>query len=437
MALRPCKGTTDVATSRHFFINRAFGLLWSGQTISALGSHITSSGIPLIAILVLAAHPVQVGLLAALSALPSLFFSLFIGVWVDRLPRRPLLLLADLARALLLLSLPILALSGQLHMEQLYIVTVLLSACTLCFDTAYQAFLPQVVTRDQLVEGNSKLGTSSSLAEMSGPPLAGGLIQSLGAPLAVLFDALSFLVSALSIGLIRPHEIQPVTTAWKREAVWSEMHEGLSTLFGHPLLRKLAISTTIRTYFGGAFAALYTIYIVRELHIVPVLYGVLVALGGVGALIGSLTVPRLTQRFGAKRTLLSGTLLHGFLALLTPLARGPAPLVLALLGISQLIGDIGFELYAINEISLRQGSIPDHVQGRVGAVMGFLVSGIAPLGTVLAGIVSEYIGIRLTLLCGAGGMILIAVWLAFTLTSSREEMGQRQSDSLWEDARGR
>lgn len=420
MALRPLEESTDVADARHFFINRAFGLLWSGQTISTLGSHITGSGIPLIAILVLGAHPAQVGLLAALSALPSLFLGLFVGVWVDRLPRRPLMLLADLARALLLLSVPIAALSGLLHMEQLYIVTVLLSACTICFDTAYQAFLPQVVTREQLVEGNSKLGTSNSLAEMGGPPLAGGLIQSVGAPLAVLFDALSFLVSALSIGLIRPHEIQPVAPAEKREPVWCEIHEGLHTLFGHPLLRKLAVYTTVRTFFGGAFAALYAIYIVRELGMTPALYGVLVALGGAGALVGSLLVPRLTRRFGAKRTLLYGALLHSSLALLTPLAGGPALLMLAMLGISQLIGDIGFELYAINEVSLRQGSVPAHVQGRVSAVMGFLENGVAPLGTVLAGVVSEYMGIRLTLLCGVGGMLLIAAWLAFALTRRGE-----------------
>ncbi|MBV9230542.1 MAG: MFS transporter [Chloroflexi bacterium] len=420
MALRPCERTTDVVASHHFFINRAFGLLWSGQTISALGSHITGSGIPLIAILVLGAHPAQLGLLAALSALPGLLLGLFIGVWVDRLPRRSLLLLADLARALLLLSLPIAALGRLLHMEQLYIVTVLLSAFTVCFDTAYQAFLPQIVTSEQLVEGNSKLGTSSSLAEMGGPPLAGGLIQSIGAPLAVLFDALSFLVSAVSIGLIRSHEIQPGAPAEKREPVWREMHEGLQTLFGHPLLRTLAVHTTVRTFFGGAFAALYTIYIVRELSLAPAIYGMLVALGGFGALIGSLLVPRLTQRFGEKQTLLYGTLLHGLLALLTPLAAGPIPLLLAMLGISQLIGDIGFALCAINAISLRQSSIPAHVHGRVAAVMGFLVDGVAPLGAVLAGVVSESIGIRLTLLCGAGGMLLVAVWLMFALRKRRK-----------------
>lgn len=416
MPLRPLEESAEVAGARHFFINRAFGLLWSGQAVSTVGSHITGSGIPLIAILVLGAHPAQVGLLAALSSLPSLFLGLFVGVWVDRLPRRPLMLLADLVRALLLLSVPIAALSGLLHMEQLYIMTVLLSTCTICFDTAYQAFLPQLIMGEQLVEGNSKLGASNSLAEMTGPPLAGVLIQSIGAPLAVLVDALSFLVSALSIGLIRPHEIQPAAPAEKREPAWREIREGLHTLFGHPLLRKLAVYTTGRTFFGGTFAALYAIYIVRELRMTLALYGVLVALGGLGALIGSLLVTRLSRRFGAKRTLLSGALLHSSLALLTPLAGGPSLLLLAMLGISQLIGDSGFGLYAITEVSLRQSSVPVTVQGRVSAVMGFLENGVAPLGAVLAGVVSEYMGIRLTLLCGAGGMLLSAAWLAFALT---------------------
>jgi len=415
MALRPHRHITNVL--RRFLINRAFGLLWSGQTISVLGSHITGSAIPLIAILVLGARPIEVGLLAALSALPSLLFSLPIGVWVDRLPRRPLLMLADIVRALLLLSLPIASLPGQLQMPQLYLVAVLLSACTICFDMAYQAFLPQIVAYQELVEGNSKLGTSSSLAEIGGPPLAGGLIQLLGAPLAVLFDALSFLLSALSIGLIRVREVQSTEPPEKQGR--HALREGLHALFDDPLLRTLAIYTTIRTFFGGAFAALYTIYIVRELRIVPALYGTLVALGGVGALLGSLILPYLTRRFGSTRTLLCGAFLHSVLALLTPLAGGPTLLVLAILGISQLLGDVGFQLYAIHEISLRQGRVPLHLQGRVNALIGFLVSGIAPLGTLLAGIASEYIGIRFTILCGAGGMLLSTVWLLYALTRDR------------------
>jgi predicted MFS family arabinose efflux permease len=420
MAQRVRQDGADAPVKRRFFINCAFGLLWSGQTISAFGSHITGSGIPLIAILVLKADPAQVGALVALSALPSLLFSLPVGVWVDRLPRRRLMMLADLARAALLLSLPVAAVSGFLRMWQLYVVTILLSTCTLGFDTAYRAFLPLIVESDRIVEGNSKLGASASLAEIGGPPLAGGLFQAIGAPLAMLFDAISFLLSALSLGLIRSYEIQPVVQVRERAPLWKEMQEGLRALFGHALLRKLAVHTTVRTFFGGAFAALYTLYIVRELNFAPTIYGVLVGLGGVGALIGTFLVPRLTRRFGVIRTLTGGALIHGLLALLTPLASGPAQLILGMLGLAQLIGDIGFELYAIHEISLLQNSIAGHVQGRVNAALGLLVNGIAPLGTLIAGMASTFIGVRLTLLGGAGGMLLIATWLAFALARFSE-----------------
>jgi predicted MFS family arabinose efflux permease len=411
------------SAQKRFFLNRTFGLLWSGQTISEMGSHITDTAIPLIAILVLAARPDQVGLLAALSALPYLLFSLPIGIWVDRLPHRPLMLLSDIARAVLLLSLPIAALSGLLRLAQLYIITLLLSTCSICFETAYQAFLPQVVARAQLVEGNSKLGTSSALAEMGGPPLAGGLIQSIGGPLAVLFDAVSFLLSALCLGLIRPREIQPIARAAQRLPFWKELREGLHIVSAHPMLRTLAVYTTVRTFCGGAFAALYTIYIVRDLGIAPALYGVLVALGGAGALIGSLITPHVSRRLGAQRTLLAGALLHGLLALLTPLAGGPVPLLLGVLGISQLIGDIGFALYDIDAISLRQGSISSLAQGRASAVMSFLTGGIAPLGTLLAGIAAEFVGVRLTLLAGACGMLLAGAWLACSF--ARQNGGHR------------
>ncbi|HET8911228.1 MAG TPA: MFS transporter [Ktedonobacteraceae bacterium] len=414
LPVRSPKPPAPVARPR--LINRAFALLWGGQTISVLGSHITGSGIPLIAILLLKASPAEVGLLIALSAVPNLIFSLPIGVWIDRLPRRRLLIMTDLLRALLLLSLPIASLIGYLHMGQLYLVTLLLSTCTIGFDTAYQAFLPQIVASDQLVEGNSKLGTSASLAEMGGPPLAGVLIQTIGAPLAVLFDALSFLVSSASIWLIRPHEIQKIESIEDRSSFWREIHEGLRALSVQPLLRTLAIFTTLSTFFGGSFAALYTLYIVQELRIVPAFYGILVALGGLGALIGSLILPRITRHYGVKRVLGFGALLHGLLTLLTPLASGGTLLVLGTLGLSQLLGDIGFQLFALNELSLRQGLVDDHVQGRVNSVMGFLVGGIAPLGSLLAGVLSEYIGIRMTLFCGSVGMLLSAVWLLLVLT---------------------
>lgn len=415
MAFPTSQRLVEVPAKRRFLLNRAFRLFWSGQTVSVLGSHITGSGLPLMALLVLGATPLQVGLLAALGALPHLLGSLFMGVLVDRLPRRPLMLLADLVRALLLLSLPLAFLCGLLNITLIYLVTILLGICTICFDAASQAFLPQIIADDLLLEANSKMASSASLAEIGGPPLAGGLVQLIGAPLAVVFDALSFLVSALSIGLIRAHEIQPTPLTSEHASIWREIALGLHVLRKQSRLRKLACYATVQTFCGGAFAALYTIFVIRELGLAPVLYGVLVALGGVGALIGSLILPRLNRRWGMQRTLVSGTMLHGMLALATPCVSGPTLFVFAILGLSQLIGDIGYQLFAISEISLRQNSIPVQMQGRVNAVMIFLIGGIAPLGTLLASIVCLFIGVRLTLLCGASGMLLSALWLGFVL----------------------
>jgi MFS family permease len=325
------------------------------------------------------------------------------------------MLLADLVRALLLLCLPLAFLCGLLNITLIYLVTILLGICTICFDTASQAFLLQIIADDCLLEANSKMASSASLAEIGGPPLAGGLVQLIGAPLAVVFDALSFLLSALSIGLIRAHEIQHTPLTSEHSSVWREIALGLHVLREQALLYKLACYATVQTFCGGAFAALYTIFVVRELGLAPVLYGVLVALGGVGALIGSLILPWFNRRWGIQRTLVSGTILHGTLALVTPFVSGPILLVFAILGLSQLFGDIGYQLFAISEISLRQNCIPVQMQGRVNAVMIFLIGGVAPFGILLASIVCLFIGVRLTLLCGASGMLLSALGLGFVL----------------------
>ncbi|EFH81256.1 MFS transporter [Ktedonobacter racemifer] len=403
----------EAVVPRSFWLNRAFGLLWSGQTVSLLGSHITGSAIPFIAIMLLGATPLQVGLLSLFASLPTLLFSLPIGAWVDRLPRRPMLVLADMGRGLLLLSLPIAVLFGQISLFQLLLVAFLTSTLTICFDTAYQAFLPQVVRHAQLVEGNSKLGTSESLAEVAGPPLAGVLIQWLSAPLAVFFDALSFLFSALSIGLIHSGEIELVPVVEERASLWEDMRSGLRILFSYPLLRTLAIYDTLKAFCAGVFA-LYAIFVLRDLHLSPVLYGILIAVGGVSALIGSFLAPALIQRYGARRALLYGLIVDKLTALATPLAFGGPSLAFALLALAQM-GDIGYALFSINEISLRQQQIPAHQLGRVNAAINFLVNGIGPLGALLAGLLAEVIGVRYTLLCGVCAMMLNAAWLAVVL----------------------
>lgn len=401
-----------LSRTRRFLLHRHFALLWTGTTVSRFGSYITSIGLPIAALLFLHATPAQMGLLAALGALPGLFVGLFIGVWVDRLPRRPLLLAADVARALLLALVPLSAALGMLSLMELYIVAVLAGLLTVSFEVASLSFVPTLLQSDELLTGNSRLGTSDSLAEIAGPPMAGLLISLMTAPLAILLDALSFLFSALCVSQIRVSESRPASA--ERPHLWHEIREGLGVLWHNRLLRALAAYICTHNFFGGAFAALYLLYFVQLFGQRPFAYGILVAFGGLGALVGSFFAGQCARRFGSGRILVGSALLFGTLSFCTPLASGPLPLVFALMAFPQLVGDSGFAVYSINEISLRQTLVPEHLLGRVNACMHILSNSITPIGALLAGLLSEVIGVRLTLLVGCGGIFLSAGWLIFS-----------------------
>jgi len=395
---------------RRFFLHRYFALLWTGQTISRFGSYITEIGLPVAALFLLRATPAQMGLLAALGALPGLLLGLFIGVWVDRLPRRPILIAADLGRALLLGTLPLVAASGLLHLFWLYAVTVLVGLLTVCFEIASLAFLPALLAPEELPAGNGRLGISTSLAEIAGPPMAGLLLQLLSVPVAILLDVCSFLVSALCIGQIRVPEY-PQMAEGQRPQFWRELREGVDVLLRNPLLRAMAAYICTRDFSGGAFAALYLLYTVQLFGASPLAFGILVALGGLGALGGSFCASWCARRFGTGRTLICSAVLAGLLSFCTPLAAGTVSVVFALLAFAQLVGDTGFAIYAVNEISLRQTLVPAQLLGRVNSCMHILSTGVTPLGALLAGLLSEIIGVRLTLLVGAGGICLASAWL--------------------------
>jgi MFS family permease len=396
-----------------FFLNRHFALFWVGQTVSKFGSWITNSGLALTAVLVLHATTFQMGLLAALGAVPALLFGLLAGVWVDRLPRRSVLIMTDLGRALLLLSIPLAALFGILRLELMYGVALLVETLTVFFEIAHRSFLPTLVDREHIAAGNSKLETSSALAEIAGPSLAGILVQAISAPFAILFDALSFLFSALCIGMIRVQE-PSVLPIGEQQKVWRDVWEGLQVVWHDRRLRALATCIAMRNFFGGAFAALYTLYVVRELGMTPVVYGILVTMGGVGALLGSLVAARLTRRFGLGKILIGGLLIDACMTLLIPSAAEPWPLALVLLISAQLFGDCGAVLCSINEVSLRQMIVPDRFLGRVNASMHLLVAVLGPVGAMMAGLLSAYIGVRPTLFVGAGGILCSFAWLLFS-----------------------
>jgi MFS family permease len=391
--------------------NRDFVKLWLGKTISSFGSQISGTALPLLALLSLNASPAAMGLLGAMGTLPVLLVGLPAGVWVDRMRRRPILIGADIGRALLLLSIPLAAAFDQLTLLQLYIVAALAGVLTVFFEVADQSFLPSVIGRDELVEGNSKLGVSDSMAEISGPAIGGGLVQLVGAPLAVLVDAVSYVVSAVLIGGIRTPEVAPERPE-SPQSMRQEIGEGLRLALGDPRLRALTLSSATASFFGNFIGALYGFYIVRDLELSPLMFGVLIGSGGIGALVGAIVSGRVARRFGVGRTVLVAFLLAGGLQLFLPLA-GSLPKVVAagvLLG-TQVVGDVFWAIHRINEISLRQRLTPDRLLGRINASTQFLVMGMGPLGLLVGGVLGEVLGSQVTLAIAVAGMLSGAVWL--------------------------
>jgi hypothetical protein len=392
--------------------NSDFVKLWLGQTVSHFGSGITGIALPLTAVLVLAATPAQMGILGALDGVSVLVIGLLAGVWVDRVRRRPLLIATDLGRAFILSTIPLAALLGVLGIGQLYVVAALAGMLTVIFTVASSAYVPSLILHESLVEGNSKLGMSDALAEIGGPAVAGPLVQLLSAPFAILFDALSFLFSACCLGLIHMPEPHP-TTLEQRKSIWTDLIEGLRLVLKNPLLRSLAISAGTFSLFGNFVGALYALYVIRQIGAPPIFLGLLVATGGLSALLGAIMAERVVRRFGLGKTVGIGLFMYGATGLLIPLAGagGSVTLALFLLFLSQLLGDASVSIYFIAEVSLRQSLVPANLLGRTNASMQFLSQGVAPLGALLAGILGGMIGLRLTILIGVLGVMLAGTWL--------------------------
>jgi len=385
--------------------------LWLGQIVSEIGSHITREGLPLTAVIVLGAAPFPMGVLASLSGISTLVFGPIAGLWVDRHRRRPILVTADLGRAVVLATVPLAAAFGALHMRQLYVVAALTGILTVFFDVAYQSYLPSLVEREQVLEGNSKLAVGSSMAEIAGPGLTGMLVQLITAPIAILVDALSFLWSALMVWLIRKPEPIPAPRGDSR--MWHELAAGLRTVAGHPVQRAIARQAATGSFFIGFFLSLYVLYAIRYLRISPAVLGVVIAVGGAANMLGALLAWRLARRFGVGITLIWSMLLIGVAALIVPLAHGPVLIATVFLVAAQL-GDLGWPIYNINELTLRQAIAPKNMLGRVNAVMPMLMRGVFPVGSFCGGALASVIGVRPTLTLGALGFLSSSLWLIFS-----------------------
>ena len=406
--------------------DRDFMRLWIGQTISKFGSQIGSGALQFTAILVLQATPVQLGLLTAATTAPVLLIGLLAGVWVDRLRRRPILIVADVGRALLLGSIPLAALLGTLRIEQLYIVAALVSILTIFFDVAYQAHLPALVRREQLVEGNSKLGISGSVAVIAGPPLGGALVQLLSAPLAILVDAGSFLCSALALALIRKPEPAPAAPG-ERQHIWRDIAAGLDVALRTPLLRTLLGTSVLFSLAGGIIGSLYNLYALRELGLSPVAVGATVGVGGVAALAGAFGAERAARRFGVGAAICGGLVIGNSAQVLIVLAGGPPAVALTMMMLAQT-ADIALAVYFINELSLRQSITPERMLGRVGASASVMMALAEMIGALLGGGLGQAIGLRGAMAVGIGGLLLASLWILLSPIRTMRELPPQPLD---------
>jgi MFS family permease len=387
--------------------------LWAGQTISAFGSQITALALPLTAVLTLQATPAQMGMLRATHSVSGMTAVLFAGVLADRLRRRPILIGTDLGFAALAGSIPVAAFLGLLRIEQLYLVQIFSGVLAEFSVVTHMAFLPSLTERHQLVEANSKLQTTNSAASVAGPGLAGVLTQLITAPMAMIFDAISFLISALFIRLIRAPEPAPEPSA-NRRSVRAEIGEGLRFVFGNPTLRPLAESITTHFLFNGLIYSVFILYASRELKIDSALLGAIFAALGLGFFTGALAAARSARRYGVGPTMLGATFTTAVAALLIPVADGPIPVVAAMLATALFLQAFGIQVNGINLVSLRQSMTPAQFQGRMSGAFRFLNSIALTIGALLAGAFSEVIGLRATLVIGACGLFIPFLRLLFS-----------------------
>lgn len=395
------------------FAQRDFLRLWSAQATSAIGSRITRTALPVMAVLAVDSSPMGLGILAALAVGPSVLVSLACGGLVDRSRKRPILVTADLVRAVAILSLPIAAWTGLLTMAQLYAVAAVVGIGSALFQIADNAYLPTLLDKDLLVAGNSTIEATEAVAEIAGPSLAGALIQALTAPIAVLLDALAYVVSAVLLGSIRKPE-QPAAVE-EAPSVWRDIALGFSASWGHPQVRPILLATGAATFVNGTFATLYMLYLLKDLGLEVGTVGVIIAMGGVGSLFGALGSAPLARRLGLGRAMFLSLLVGEAACLLIPAAAGPTWLVLLLLTMHQLIGDGLGIAFHVQAVSLRQRVLPLEVLGRSNAAFQATTGALLPLGALVAGGLAGLVGVRPALWIGMGAaligpLLLLPLW---------------------------
>ena len=404
--------------SKNLWQNRDFLKLWSAQTTSVFGTQIASLAYPLTAILVLQASSFEIGILRAVGSASAFLVGFFVGVIVDRVSRKPLLIFADLGRAFLALLIPIAAFFGILRIELLYVITFFSGALNITAEVAAMAFLPFVVKRENLVEGNSKFATTESAATIAGPGILGVLVQILTAPVTIIIDAVSYIFSAFFIWQIKTPEVK-ISVRETGRSIWAEVIEGLSFVYKNPILRPLAESIALHFLFMGMISTIFTLYALQELKIEPALLGVVFSGLGGGLFLGALIVKNVTNRFGQGKTMVFAALLNAFACLLIPSVSGDRTIYILIA--AHFLLAFGIQLHGINLMSLRQSLTPDNLQGRMSGSFRFVNVLMMMFGALIVACLGEWIGLRATLFISAVGMFLPFLRLFFSPIRNLQE----------------
>ncbi|MGW7381459.1 MFS transporter [Streptomyces sp. NPDC054794] len=392
-----------------------FRFLLAGAAAGQLGAQVTLVALPLVAVLELDASAFQVGLLTAAETAAFLLIGLPAGAWTDRMRKRPLMIRADIVRAAAMASIPLAAAAGALTMAQLYAVALITGVATVFFDVAHQSFLPQLLPREQLVAGNGALETVRSSAQVTGPGLGGVLVQLVGAHLAIVADAIGYALSALLLLGIKTPENSPQPEP--SSSLRKDMAEGVRFVFGHPLLRVIALTTGLANLFSAVVMATQTVFLVRALGLEPGAIGLVLSASAVGGLAGALCAGELAARLGQARTIWLSLLVTGPFALLWPLS-GHGAAGAAMFAAGSGVVFFGAVVYNVAQVSFRQALCPPRLLGRMNATLRFLMWGTLPLGGLLGGALADTFGPRTALACSAAGFL--AVPLPLLLSSLRE-----------------
>lgn len=404
--------------TRSYVAEAAFLRLWSSDTVSQFGAQISFLALPVTAAIFLDATPSQMGALRAAQFSPFIVVGLIAGVIVDRLSHRTILISADVSRAAFLISIPVAASLSHLTLIHLYVVAFLVGAMTVFSDIGGQAILASTVNRSRLIHANSQLESSRSLAKIAGPGLAGVIIELINAPFALLFNSLSYVLSATILAKLPPTAPQP----HGRSGVLAEIKEGFAVVFPNRLLRPIVASTGTFNLFNDVMLAVLVLYVLRDLSLDSITLGLVFASLGPGALLGAMTAGWVARRLGIGPAIVVGQATAGLGALLVAVA-GLLPLTGLLLMLAHGLIGLGRVVYNVNQRTLRQAITEDRLRGRMEATVRFLVWSLIPVGALLGGWLGDAVGIWPTVVIGALGMALASLWVALSPVLTVKQMG--------------